>query len=33
MEYYSTVKNKDTRKFEGKWMKLEKNYPECGNPE
>lgn len=24
MEYYSPVKTKNTRKFEGKWMELEK---------
>ena len=24
MEYYSAVKNNDVRKFEGKWMELEK---------
>ena len=23
MEYYSTIKNKDIIKFEGKWMELE----------
>ena len=27
MEYYLAVKNKDIRKFEGKWIELEKNYP------
>ena len=31
MEYYSVVNNKDTRKFEGKWMILGKNNIECGN--
>ena len=24
MEYYSIVKNKDTRKFGGKWIKLDR---------
>ena len=28
MEYYLTVKNNDIRKFEGKWMELQKKNPE-----
>lgn len=33
MEYYLAVKNKDMRKFEGRWMELEKNHPEWDNPD
>ena len=32
MEYYSVVKNDDLMKFAGKWMELEKNHSEGGNP-
>lgn len=33
MVYYSAVKNDDIMKFTSKWMELEKNYPEWGNPD
>jgi hypothetical protein len=33
MEYYSAVKNGNIMKFAGKWMELEKNFPEWGNPD
>ena len=33
MKYYSPVKNKDTKKFEGKWMALEKKNPVWSNPD
>ena len=33
MEYYSAVKNNAIRKFESKWMEVEKNHPEYGNPD
>jgi len=32
MEYYSAIENNDFMKFIGKWMDLEKYYPEWGNP-
>jgi hypothetical protein len=28
MKYYSAIKNNDFIKFTGKWMELEKYYPE-----
>ena len=33
MEYSSAVKNKDIQKFADKWMELEKNHSEGGNPD
>lgn len=31
IEYYLADKNNNARKFESKWMKLEKHHPEGGN--
>ena len=31
--YYSAVKNNDVTNSEDKWMELEKNYLELGNPD
>ena len=33
MVYYSAIKSNGIQKYEGKWMELEKNQPECSNPE
>ena len=32
IEYFSAVKSNDMREFKGKWMELEKNHSERGNP-
>ena len=33
IKYYSVVKSNGVLKFAGKWMKLEKNHTEWGNPD
>ena len=33
LDYYPAVKNDDFRKFEGKWMEIEKQHPVWGDPD
>ena len=33
MDYYSVIKTKDIMKYAGKWVELENDHPEGGNPD